>query len=84
LIRGSPVPARFWPGRQLVDRRHLNAGQCAILVALAYPEPTPGRRNDLLKVSTGANAIDKGDLSRARAIVKWCPEYVEDILAGAS
>jgi hypothetical protein len=22
------------------------------------------------------------DLSRARAIVKWCPEYVEDILAG--
>jgi hypothetical protein len=32
-----------------------------------------------LRISTGADAIDKGDLSRARAIVKWCPEYVEDI-----
>jgi hypothetical protein len=35
-----------------------------------------------LKISTGSDAVDKGDLSRARAIVKWCPEYVEDILAG--
>jgi hypothetical protein len=34
-----------------------------------------------LKLSTGSDAIDKGDLSQARAIVKWCPEHVEEILA---
>jgi hypothetical protein len=46
--------------RDLPFPPHLNAGQRAILVALAYPEPTPGKRNDLLKISTGADAIDKG------------------------
>jgi hypothetical protein len=52
-----------------------------ILVALAYPEPQQGKRNDLLQNET-SQAIDKRALSQARAIVKWCPEYVEDILAG--
>jgi hypothetical protein len=53
------------------------AGQRAILVALAYPEPTPGKRTSL-----EFKEVNSGALSQARAIVKWCPEYVEDILAG--
>jgi ParB-like chromosome segregation protein Spo0J len=60
-----------------IRRRHLNAGQRAILVALAYPEP--GHKS---KPQVENSNVDKGDLSRARAIVRWCPEYVEDILAG--
>jgi hypothetical protein len=58
----------------LTERIRTTKRERAILVALAYPEPTPGKRTDLLKLSTGADAIDKGDLSRARAIVKWCPD----------
>ncbi len=58
------------------QRRHLNAGQRAVLVALAYPEPTPGKR------SVETTQVNSAVLSQARAIVKWCPEYVDDILAG--
>jgi hypothetical protein len=64
-----------------IRRRHLNAGQRAILMALAYPEPTPGKRNDL-GTSSKSEQVHPAALSQARAIVKWCPEYVEDILAG--
>jgi hypothetical protein len=65
-----------------IRRRHLNAGQRAILVALAYPEPTPGKRNDLSESLTGLTRSDRTALSQARCIVKWCPEYVEQIIAG--
>lgn len=63
-----------------IRRRHLNAGQRAILVALAYPEPGNRWRSDLKSKSD--EHVNPGALSQARCIVKWCPEYVEDILAG--
>ena len=46
-----------------IRRRHLNAGQRAILLADAYPEPRQGMRTDLLKLSTSASdqKVDKGD-----------------------
>jgi hypothetical protein len=49
------------------------------LVALAYPEPTRHKRGGY---SLETKELNSGTLSQARAIVKWCPEYVEDILAG--
>jgi hypothetical protein len=61
-----------------IRRRHLNAGQRAILVALAYPEPNTSGKASPLEVK----GVNQGALSQARCIVKWCPEYVEDILAG--
>ena len=50
-------------------RRHLKAGQSAIMLAKAYPEASnKGGRGHAkpLKLST----VDKSDLSRARAICK--------------
>jgi hypothetical protein len=61
-----------------IRRRHLNAGQRAILVALAYPEPNTSGRASPLEVK----GVNQGALSQARAIVKYCPDYVEEILAG--
>jgi hypothetical protein len=55
----------------------LNAGQRAILVALAYPEPNRSGKASPSKLE----GVHQGALSQARCIVKWCPEYVEDILA---
>jgi hypothetical protein len=55
-------------------------GQRAILVALAYPEPNTSGKASPSKME----GVHLGRLSEARAIVKWCPEYVEEILAGAS
>ena len=41
-------------------------------------------RTDLLKLSTSSSdqKVDKGDLSRARAICKWAPEWIDEILDG--
>jgi hypothetical protein len=47
--------------------RHLNAGQRAILLALAYPEPKRGMHSQL-QIAT---EVDRGELSRARTICKW-------------
>jgi hypothetical protein len=49
------------------------ASRRAILVALAYPEPTRGKR------SVETTEVNSAVLSQARAIVKWCPEHVEKI-----
>ena len=68
-------PRRAWSAiSKSFKRRHLNAGQRAIMEALAYPEPRRGLHSEL-KFST---EVDKGDLSRARAIVKWAREWVDD------
>jgi hypothetical protein len=64
---------------QNIRRRHLNAGQRAILLALAYPEPKRGMHSEL-KFST---EVDKGDLSRARAICKWAPRPADGAAGGA-
>lgn len=61
-----------------IRRRHLNAGQRAILVAIAYPTPTPGKRTTCLD----SNQVNKTDLSHARAICQWAPEMVAEILDG--
>ena len=64
-----------------IARRHLTKGQRAMVVAKLYPEPTPGKRNDLLKNSTGAD-FDKGYLSHARTVLRLLPEVARDVLAG--
>lgn len=53
-----------------IRRRHLNAGQTAILLARAYPAPKRGVHSEL-KFST---EVDKADLSRARMIEQYAPE----------
>jgi hypothetical protein len=63
-----------------IRRRHLNVGQQAIMLALAYPEPRPGMRTDLMTTSVNLTEVSTRDLSRARAIVKWAPEWVDEIL----
>src|ERR1700677_714511 len=50
------------------------------MVALAYPEPKRGIHSQL-KFSTD---VDKGDLSRARAICRWAPEWTAAARAGAT
>jgi hypothetical protein len=50
-----------------IRRRHLNAGQRAILVALAYSEPTPGRPTKGSETEH-LRSVHKADLSQARCI----------------
>jgi hypothetical protein len=66
-----------------VTRRHLNAGQRAILIAIAYPIPRPGKRTDLEQNVLGDATIRTTTLAHARCIVRWAPGLVEDILAGS-
>src|SRR3974390_2485555 len=66
-----------------VNRRHLNKGQQAILKAWAYPNPEPGKRNDLNGTSVETTQVNTAVLAQARVIVKWRPDLVEDILSGA-
>jgi hypothetical protein len=42
-------------------------------VALAYPQPTPGKRTDLLQNESGSDAPSWRDLSQARLIVNEAP-----------
>src|SRR5262249_17274832 len=71
--RGGRILARAGAGRA---RRHLNAAQRAILYAIAYPEPTPGKRTDLTCSETEQVAPPRATLSQARVIVHWAPDLV--------
>jgi hypothetical protein len=61
----------------------LGKGQQAILFALAYPKRNPGKRTDLTSTDSVEVPVHTTTLSQARAIVRWAPEYVPDIKAGA-
>jgi hypothetical protein len=53
------------------------AGQRAILVALAYPQPTPGKRT-----SVETTQVNSAVLSQARVIVNSAPDLVDQVIAG--
>jgi hypothetical protein len=73
---------RFVNGRgALQKRRHLNAGQRAILFAVAYPMPTPGKRTDLGENPLSDDIVTK-TLSQARAIVNEARDLVDQVIAG--
>jgi hypothetical protein len=44
------------------------------MYALAYPEPTPGKRTDLSNNCLGEKTPHPMVLSQARVIVKWAPD----------
>jgi hypothetical protein len=58
-------------------RRHLNAGQRAILLAIAYPDPTKLKRTGSSNLE---DQVHSGRLSEARAICAWAPEWIAEIL----
>jgi hypothetical protein len=47
-----------------IQRRHLSKAQKAILTAIAYPEPTPGKRTDLAQLYQLAHS--NGDFQGCR------------------
>lgn len=50
-----------------IHRRHLNAGQKAMAVAMIHPEPAKGGRG---KTVDSVNGFDRAYLSRARAVLR--------------
>lgn len=51
-------------------------------VAMLYPNPQPGRRNDLLKDSTGPSIdFDKAYLSQARTVLRDARELADALCA---
>jgi hypothetical protein len=62
---GKEAAIRRYIVRENLRRRHMNAGQCAIMEALASPDPGNRWRSD----SKIESEVHKGELSRARAIV---------------
>jgi hypothetical protein len=61
-----------------LKRRHLNAGQRAILYALAYPEPLKLKRAGSMETID----LNKDQLSQARLIVREAPDLVDQVIAG--
>lgn len=49
-------------------------------VAVAYPESRQGQRTSL-KIKEVAN-INAGYLAQARKVLRFCPEMVDDVMAG--
>ena len=55
-----------------LKRRNLSKGQEAMLMAMMFPEPQPGKRTDLLGDLTGG--FSKERLSLARTVLRVAPE----------
>ena len=73
--------SKSWPAlgrRVLAAGRHLNAGQTAILLALAYPEATKYKRGGSILQN---EEINSRDLSHARLIEDYAPELGDQVLA---
>jgi len=64
-----------------VKRRHLNKGQCAMWVALIFPEPTKYKRGGA--DSSVSEELTGARLSYARTVLRWAPELAEGVVAGA-
>lgn len=60
-----------------IARRHLTKAQQAMAMAKIYPEPAKYKRGSN---SLESKELKSGYLAQARAILKWCPEYVDNIL----
>jgi hypothetical protein len=64
-----------------IARRHLTAGQCAVIVALAYPEPEKGGRGKSTNVSK-LERFSASRLSEARTIVKYSRDLAKEVIDG--
>jgi hypothetical protein len=64
---------------QNVNRRHLSAGQRAMAVAVAYPEPEKGGRG---KKRLGDLNPSAERLSLARTVPHFAPDLVDAVRAG--
>jgi hypothetical protein len=60
------------------QRRQQNAGQRAIMTAIAHPDKNPGK-----KTSTETVEVHAHTLSQARIIVNSAPDLVDAVIAGA-
>ena len=61
----------------------MTKSQQAMAVAMVYPEPERGKRNDLLNNSTSL-AFDKSYLSKARTVLRDFPIKAAEVLAGTT
>jgi hypothetical protein len=64
-----------------IDRRHLTAGQCALIIALVYPDPEQcgrGRPSQLSKLE----GYSASRLSEARKIVRHSRDLALEVIAG--
>jgi len=66
-----------------VNRRHMTKGQRAMAVAVAYPEPEQGKRNDLDGTSPLSGEVKREYLSRARTVLRYAIDLRDPVLAGA-
>lgn len=64
-----------------INRRHLTKGQRAMAVAKIYPEPAKMKRKGTGSVFT--TELSGGYMSHARTVLKWAPEHVDAVIAGA-
>jgi hypothetical protein len=65
-----------------ITRRHLTEGQCAIIIALAYPDPEKcgrGRPSQLSKLE----GYSASRLSEARTIIKHSRDLAQEVIAGS-
>jgi hypothetical protein len=66
-------------------RRHMTAGQRAMVAAKLYPEPdAKGSRGKKGCVAQQFPMVDKGALARARAVLTHAPDLVDGVLGGSS
>ena len=65
-----------------LSRRHMTKGQRAMAMAMHYPKPTRGQRNDLSLNNDKLTASDKNYLSRARKIREADKQLADEVLAG--
>jgi hypothetical protein len=63
-----------------IKRRHLNAGQRAVLYALAYPEPAKLKRAGSLEIKD--QELNPATISQARVINNDAPDLVNQVIAG--
>jgi hypothetical protein len=63
-----------------IARRHLNKGQIAVVVAMAYPEVGEKGRGKKSIVSIHFPMVNPLALSQARAIVRHAPELADEVL----
>lgn len=65
-----------------INRRHMTKGQRAMALATIYPEPKRGvHANSELKKLTGNDGTLQVYLSYARAVLKYSPTLVDDVMS---
>lgn len=68
-----------------INRRHMTKGQRAMAVARMYPEPEKGGRGNKINSSKNEDfkKISTGNLSQARTIIAYAPDFVDSVISGA-